>query len=645
MASAINRYRRNLPVLDPTMYQSHPVETIPDISGLAAIASQYQGMYDITNNIPKPKYFPGRETDVQKHYIDPIYSKKQEAIDALMSGNTGQGIRSLKEINQFIYNAKQPGGVFNQFEKEAEEGYKKIEQYQKDDFKENPLLAKYAAEKIGLNPFITESGQYGGLNYGTFVRDVPQKEMNEFFNQTLDNIKSTFIEEGYDRKMLDGITTLHDFKKISGTTFDRALSILERTMPEEYKGSLRQMYNAERHYNPNLPDRDPTQLWEYEYDKQGNPIGYKKNAQGQRILANTPLAAQLTGFAQAAEHYDVSHDRVKDNNEMALELFKKSLDERSNPYNEQTQNYKDPTVEAAKRDFGATVDSKGRLRMGNQSIADREKLFSALQSVPRAPGTVSGSLAVGLAKSTLNFFDSLFGKDVVSVGDPKIKHISDNAKYIYESAGKGKWKDLSEKQKADLVKETVNSAFDMKATGFTAEMNPKVIAKYDDVFARDGVDSKGNLQNTGLVANRMFIHPELGLVDGTRLVQKMGDGAKLTFKGAVNDPLTSTLPFGTSIWQVGDKEIYMLPSKDIAGTKESIANNITRSQYAGAYNTFGYRTKFDVPSQNELKLPRGSYTSTYDMKNGRFIIERSATKEKWSGTINDGILNIDPIED
>jgi len=302
MASAINRYRRNLPTLDPTMYKHTPVETLPDISTLGQLTSSYQQIYDLAGNLPKPKYFPGREADVQKYYIDPIASKKKDAAEYFMSGNNAAGVRALKEINQFIYNAKQPGGVFNQFEKEAEEGYAKIKQYETDTFKENPLLAKYAVSNIKLNPFITEQGNYGGLGYGTYVRDVPQKEWNEFYNQTLDNIKETLISEGYDRRALDGISTLHQFKQISGTTYERALDILDKTLPDEYKRSMVQQYDAQRYFNPDLPEINPAQIWEYEYDKAGNPIAYKKDSKGNRILANTPLASQLSGHAEAAAH-------------------------------------------------------------------------------------------------------------------------------------------------------------------------------------------------------------------------------------------------------------------------------------------------------------------------------------------------------
>jgi ASC-1-like (ASCH) protein len=113
---AINRFRGNFSQLDPTIYSYQQQEYIPDISALSGVTTGLQGIYDQLDYLDIPKHLQEDIPEVQSRYIQPVEELKNKAVDAFTSGDTGTGIRSFKDIQRFLHKAKQPGGVYQQFE-------------------------------------------------------------------------------------------------------------------------------------------------------------------------------------------------------------------------------------------------------------------------------------------------------------------------------------------------------------------------------------------------------------------------------------------------------------------------------------------------------------------------------------------------
>lgn len=113
---AINRFRRILPQLDPTFYSWQPQEYLPDIEALGTVSTGLQGIYDNLDYLDIPKHLQEDVPSLQSMYIDPVEQMKEGAVEAFASGDTGRGIRQFKDIQRFLHRAKQPGGIYNQFE-------------------------------------------------------------------------------------------------------------------------------------------------------------------------------------------------------------------------------------------------------------------------------------------------------------------------------------------------------------------------------------------------------------------------------------------------------------------------------------------------------------------------------------------------
>lgn len=117
---AISRFRRIPQPLDPAQYRYNEQDFIPDLSGLATITEGLQKAYDASEQIPIPKHLEVDANDVQERYVSPLQSLRQQAVENFTSGSLGDGMRALKRMQSHIYEMKQPGGLYHQYEQNYE---------------------------------------------------------------------------------------------------------------------------------------------------------------------------------------------------------------------------------------------------------------------------------------------------------------------------------------------------------------------------------------------------------------------------------------------------------------------------------------------------------------------------------------------
>lgn len=195
---SVNRFRRIVPVLDPTMYRFQERLQLPDLTGIGQVASALQTSYD--TKIPRPQHIQKDAPLVDQYFVKPVEGLKSKAIDAFKSGDTSQGINYMKQMEQFIYNAKQPGGAYNAFE----DTYKRVQDYIKSttDNKDIAKDTKDFSINKSLSNFTTfdEQGQRQVFQGYTPAKDV---DLNDYFTKLTKDWAETEWVKGY-RPALNG---------------------------------------------------------------------------------------------------------------------------------------------------------------------------------------------------------------------------------------------------------------------------------------------------------------------------------------------------------------------------------------------------------------------------------------------------------
>jgi len=189
---SVNRFRRIVPVLDPTMYRFQERLQLPDLTGIGQVASALQTSYD--TKIPRPQHIQKDAPLVDQYFVKPVEGLKSKAIDAFKSGDTSQGINYMKQMEQFIYNAKQPGGAYNAFE----DTYKRAQDYIKSttDNKDIAKDTKDFSINKSLSNFTTfdEQGQRNVFQGYTPAKDV---DLNDYFTKLTKDWAETEWIKGY----------------------------------------------------------------------------------------------------------------------------------------------------------------------------------------------------------------------------------------------------------------------------------------------------------------------------------------------------------------------------------------------------------------------------------------------------------------
>ena len=319
---AINRFDQFLPNdYSFVEYQDKPI--IPNMELWMNAASGLQNQFDsLSDIIPIPKHIKEDEPYILE-YKNRIKEERDKVRNAFETGNAGAGVRQLKKLQNYIKESKMPGGEYHAFESRYAQKQAEKERLSKF-FEDNPRIASYYQNKIPVQDFRLDDGTYGSVGQvSNIYKDIDDKEVNDLIDQAVGNIKDTYLDDpgipDHIRRRLDGVTTLHEFSKVTGRSFGDVAHALALQIPEDVKNSIRQRYAVDQYYNPNIPDiEDAAQIFEYNEDgtvatdKHGNPI-----------MAQTPLGNMIMGAASGRSRVEVSTQRIKDDNEYALHEMKK----------------------------------------------------------------------------------------------------------------------------------------------------------------------------------------------------------------------------------------------------------------------------------------------------------------------------------
>ena len=288
---SVNRFRRIAPVLDPTMYRFKERLQLPDLSGIGQIASALQTSYD--TKIPRPQHIQKDAPLVDQYFVKPVEDFKSKAVDAFKSGDTSQGINYMKQMEQFIYNAKQPGGAYNAFE----DNYKRAQDYIKSttDNKDISKDTKDFSINKSLGNFQTfdQAGNRQVFQGYTPAKDV---DLNDYFTKLTKDWAETEWVKGYS-------------KTLGGQYFDQRTG--KKVSKEEIVNSLRDSWM-------NNPDVKP-------YIQQLAEM-YGEDEALKRVSSAINLAAEKEAFESETsklvgnKEYDIS-------GQMRVAKYKKGLEE------------------------------------------------------------------------------------------------------------------------------------------------------------------------------------------------------------------------------------------------------------------------------------------------------------------------------
>ncbi len=400
-----------------------------------------------------PKYIQESETDRNLASSITTYQNQltQQLTDLAASGNTSEYRRQLGNAKKAIVDMWKPGGAAYALEQRYS-GWETEKKRIQEAMKDAPLVANflqrsYKFNDIGYNPATRE---YKNLNPANFVRDVSEKEINEWFDKNHANIKDSLLQEGYSRKALEGVNTLHDFWQIKGVPYNRLVETFLNLFPEEYTQSIFQKEAAYQFFDPSRPAPE-TSIFETTKDKEGNIVP-KKDASGNYVLnSNNPVAKLIQGQAMAGTRRDIVHDRKVVKNDIALERAKLRLkreDEEANYVPRESEVFNMPG--GGVKPLELKIDDKGNIvRASGQSIGGMyQTLYPGSQVL-----STTGNVSPPKEKAIDLFRNGTLAKQIPEAGQ------------VYDKYKGEKWfQNLGDKEKAELLVEATNQAAKLTQT-------------------------------------------------------------------------------------------------------------------------------------------------------------------------------------
>lgn len=227
-----------------------PREFIPNFAALDAALGEQQRGFDVAQAAADkvPQHL--------KHDVDAITQYRSELDNAMSSvaeayKNQGltAGNRARRDLIRQVERDWQPGGRADVFQKRLAK-FQTIAENIKKTYEDQPLIQNYYLNKLdkeGVQPYIDpDSGSYGDVISPTgMVRHVDAKEMSEWLNKAIDNIKDTDLKRlGISKVQLANFNYLYKTGKITGREYTDIVQTLAQQMPEEFIRSAQQYSNA-----------------------------------------------------------------------------------------------------------------------------------------------------------------------------------------------------------------------------------------------------------------------------------------------------------------------------------------------------------------------------------------------------------------
>lgn len=273
---------------------------------------------------------------------------KDQLAKIAASGNTSEYLQALSQATNQIAKMYKPGGpadILKQRKLQDEAEKKRLHEFYKD----NPAWADYAIKnrqynQVGYDP---TTGSFNPINtFGNTIRYVEPKEIDEWANRNLDNIKDSLISEGVKKSKLDGITSLYDFYQLKGVPYEKIVNALTAVMPKEYIQSLYHGEKVTKFYSGDKTPIDDRLVVTAEDGKE-------------KLNLQNPVARLIHGYATEGERRNLEHQRIKDDNEIELAKYKHDLE---NPYVPPTSGYTQAVTNPWLKDFDKikVVDGKAQ---------------------------------------------------------------------------------------------------------------------------------------------------------------------------------------------------------------------------------------------------------------------------------------------
>lgn len=239
---------------------------------------------------------------------------KQQLADVAKTGNVSAYMQALNQVQDQVKRLYQPGGaadILKQRKAQKLQRDKQLDEF----FKTNPKLADYYKKTTPYNEvgYNSQTGEYNNLNsFGNIKPHVEEKDINAWFNTNLDNVKDSLLREGVSKSKLDNITSLYDYWQVEGVPKEKLIGVFTTLFPKEFQDSLYQEEMANKFFSG---DSTPLDTSLFTKDDKGN---YKLNT-------NNPVARRIEGYSELASREKPIHQRIKDDNEIALEAYKSQL--------------------------------------------------------------------------------------------------------------------------------------------------------------------------------------------------------------------------------------------------------------------------------------------------------------------------------
>lgn len=226
-----------------------PREWMPNFDALDQALGQQQQGFDIAKAV---------SSKIPEHlkYDRPFIQEYKQELDDAMEGVANiyksQGInagnRARRDLIQQVQQDWQPGGRADIFQKRLAT-FKQEADNIREIYKDQPILQQYYLKRLeteGVQPYRTESGAYGDITTPQgMVRHVDAKEMSDWLNKAIDNIKDTDLKRmGISKIQLKNFQYLWQQGKIKGRKYKDIVQTLAQQLPPEFIASAQQYSDA-----------------------------------------------------------------------------------------------------------------------------------------------------------------------------------------------------------------------------------------------------------------------------------------------------------------------------------------------------------------------------------------------------------------
>ena len=177
---------------------------------------------------------------------------------------------------------------------------------------------------------------------------------------------------------------------------------------------------------------------------------------------------------------------------------------------------------------------------------------------------------------------------------------------------------LPEDKQMEMIATEMNNQAKASLQGtYTANLNSKFKDNFDKIFTDTEFKKDEESYNTGLMSNFKFTTRDGKVISGQQLANQIKEGkygkdVVASYKGSVDD-YTSPLPYGSTVFSLGNDEIYMEPDVNATNSNEALLNGVYRSMINA-----------EIGNISNFKYKGSEFTSMYK-PDGSVVITDKAT--------------------